>query len=97
MVVDSTGIRLVLRVVGAQLFQLEHTWSRAEDATHYTSVVDVGSRSTLAGPINRYARRRAFPPGMPEAWVKHNVEEVGILEEILPSLLNKNHPGIAPG
>ena len=34
---------------------------------------------------------------MPESWVKHNVEEVGILEEILPSLLNKNHPGIAPG
>jgi hypothetical protein len=94
---DSTGIRLVLRIVGAPLFQLEHTWSRAEDATHYTSVMDIGSRSTLAGPINRYARRRSFPPGMPEAWVKHNVEEVGIFEEILPSLFNRNHPGIAPG
>lgn len=93
---DTTGIRLVLRIAGAQLFQLEHTWSRAENATHYTSVMDIGSRSILAGPINRYARRRAFRPGMPEAWVKHNVEEVGILEEILPSLFNDEHPGIKP-
>ena len=91
---DSTGIRLVFRIAGAQLFQLEHTWSRAENATHYTSVMDIGGRSAIAGPINRYVRRKAFPPGMPEAWVKHNIEEVGILEEILPSLFYKSHPGI---
>jgi hypothetical protein len=93
---DSTGIRLVLRIAGAQFFQLEHTWSRAENATHYISVMDIGGRSTLAGPINRYARRRVFRRGMPEAWVKHNVEEVGILEEILPSLFKENHPAIKP-
>ncbi|MET0715812.1 MAG: hypothetical protein ABWY57_12945 [Mycetocola sp.] len=93
---DATGIRLVLRIAGAQFFQLEHTWSRAENATHYTSVMDIGSRSPLAGPMNRYVRRRAFAPGMAEAWVKHNVEEVGILQEILPSLFLKNQLGIGP-
>lgn len=86
----------MLRIARAQFFQLEHTWSRAENATHYTSVMDVGSRSTLAGPINRYARRRLFRPGMPQAWVKHNVEEVGILEKILPSLFAKENPGKTP-
>ena len=89
---DATGIRLVLRIAGAQFFQLEHTWSRAEDATHYTSVMDVGCGSVLAAPINRYARRNVFRPGMPEAWVKHNVEEVGILETILPPLFNRTTP-----
>lgn len=94
---DSTGIRLVFRIAGAQFFQLEHTWSRAENATHYTSVMDIGGRSMLAGAINRHLRRRVFPPGMAEAWVKHNVEEVGILEEILPPLFTEEHPRITPG
>jgi hypothetical protein len=93
---DSTGIRLVLRIAGAQLFQLEHTWSRAEGATHYISVMDIGSRSPLAGPLNRYLRARSFGPGMPEAWLKHNIEEVGILEEILPPLFSEHHPRIQP-
>jgi hypothetical protein len=83
---DLTGIRLVLRIAGAQFFQLEHTWSRAEGATHYTSVMDVGSRSALGRPINAYLRRRIFVPGMERAWLRHNVEEVGYLEHFLPDL-----------
>lgn len=83
---DATGIRLVLRVLGAQVFQLEHTWSHAADATHYTSVMDVGGRAAWTAPINRHLRRRVFVPGMERAWITHNVEEVGLLEHILPPL-----------
>ncbi len=83
---DLTGIRLVLRIAGVMFFQLEHTWSRAENATHYTSVMDVGARSALALPINTYLRSRVFVPGMERAWVKHNVEEVGLFEHLLPAL-----------
>lgn len=83
---DPTGIRLVLRIAGVVFFQLEHTWSRAESATHYTSVMDVGARSAWALPINAYLRSRVFRPGMEEAWICHNVEEVGLFEHLLPSL-----------
>ena len=83
---DLTGIRLVLRIAGAQFFQLEHTWSRAEGATHYTSVMDVGGRSALGRPIDAFLRRRVFVPGMERAWLRHNVEEVGYLEHFLPDL-----------
>ena len=70
----------------AQVFQLEHTWSRAADATHYTSVMDVGGRAAWTAPINRHLRRRVFVPGMERAWITHNVEEDGLLEHILPPL-----------
>lgn len=87
---DLTGIRLVLRVAGAQFFQLEHTWSRAEGATHYTSVMDIGGRTALARPINAYLRSRVFVPGMERAWLRHNIEEVGYFEHFLPELYREN-------
>ena len=42
---DRTGIRLVLRIAGAQFFPLEHTWSEGRGRTHYVSVLDLGARS----------------------------------------------------
>ena len=88
---DLTGIRLVLRIAGAQFFQLEHTWSRAEGATHYTSVMDIGSRSALGRPVNAFLRRRIFVPGMERAWLRHNIEEVGYFEHFLPELYRQAH------
>lgn len=84
---DETGIRLVTRVGSAIVFQLEHTWSAASEATHYVTVLDIGARSALFSPINRVLHRR-FPDHMARAWVKHNIEEVGQLEYLLPQLLS---------
>lgn len=83
---DHTGIRLVKRIAGVQVFQLEHTWSAAPGRTHYVSVFDLGGRSVLARPVNRWLRTRVFRPGMERAWLKHNIEEVGLLEHFLPDL-----------
>ena len=83
---DRTGIRLVLRVAGAQVFQLEHTWSAGSGRTHYVSVFDLGLRSAVGAPVNAYLRKRVFRPDMDHAWIKHNVEEVGLLEHFLPAL-----------
>jgi hypothetical protein len=83
---DDTGIRLVRRVAGIQVFQLEHTWSAGRDGTHYVSVMDLGSGSPLMTPANHYLTSRVFPEAMAEAWVVHNVEEVGVLEHLLPGL-----------
>ncbi|MFT4088724.1 MAG: hypothetical protein QM658_16535 [Gordonia sp. (in: high G+C Gram-positive bacteria)] len=83
---DRTGIRLVLRVAGIVVFQLEHTWSAGHDATHYVSVLDLGARTPLMRPVNAYLRRRVFRSGMENAWIKHNIEEVGRFEHFLPEL-----------
>lgn len=84
---DATGIRLVFRILGVQVFQLEHTWSRADGATHYTSVFDLGARARMFAPVNAFIRARLFRPEMDAAWIRHNVEEVGLLEHLLPELV----------
>jgi len=82
---DDTGIRLVRRLLGAPIIELEHTWSRGAEGAHYVSVLDLGARSPLMAPVNRLLLRR-FPDEMVEAWVVHNIEEVGHLEQLLPGL-----------
>jgi hypothetical protein len=94
---DRTGIRLVMRIAGAQFFQLEHTWSEGRGRTHYVSVLDLGSRSRLGYPVNRYLLSRVFPPAMARAWLQHNVEEVGRLEHFLPELYAGGYAGGDPG
>lgn len=84
---DVTGIRLVQRLVGVPIFALEHTWSAGVEGTHYVSVMDIGARSAAMAPVNALLRRR-FRPAMVQAWVRHNIEEVGQLEYLLPQLAN---------
>lgn len=82
---DRTGIRLVTRWAGVMIMQLEHTWSAGADGTHYVTVMDIGARSRVLAPVNHLLMRR-FPDAMARAWVKHNIEEVGQLEHLLPTL-----------
>lgn len=82
---DETGIRLVLRVAGVVVFQLEHTWSAGVEGAHYITVMDLGPRAAVLAPVNRILGRR-FSDGKARAWVKHNIEEVGQLEYLLPQL-----------
>ena len=39
------------------------------------------------GVVNRYLTPARLPREMAQAWLKHNVEEVGLLEHILPALI----------
>jgi hypothetical protein len=82
---DLTGIRLVRRLVGVPVMMLEHTWSRCGERTHYVSVLDVGARGRLTSVLNRLLLRQ-LPDAMLDAWVTHNIEEVGVLEHLLPHL-----------
>lgn len=82
---DETGIRLVKRIAGVPVFQLEHTWSAGADGAHYVTVMDLGTRAPALAPVNRFVRRH-FPDDKLRAWVKHNIEEVGQLEHLLPTL-----------
>jgi hypothetical protein len=82
---DETGIRLVKRIGGVPVFQLEHTWSAGVDGAHYVTVMDLGVRSALLAPLNMAVRQR-FSDHKVRAWVKHNIEEVGQLEYLLPQL-----------
>jgi hypothetical protein len=84
---DRTGIRLVRRIAGAVVLQLEHTWSAGVEGAHYVTVLDIGARSRLMAPVNRHLTARVFPEPLQRAWLVHNIEEVGCLEHLLPAVL----------
>ena len=90
---DETGIRLVRRLLGVKVFELSHTWSRCDGHTHYVSVMEIGAVARGFSLVNRYLTRHRFSAEMADAWVVHNIEEVGVLEHILPALL-ENRPSV---
>jgi hypothetical protein len=47
--------------------------------------MDIGARAAALAGINRVTKIR-FPDPMVRAWVRHNIEEVGQLEHLLPGL-----------
>ncbi|MCC3159027.1 hypothetical protein LJ737_17420 [Hymenobacter sp. 15J16-1T3B] len=89
---DQTGIRLVRRVLGLEVFSLEHWFEPAAGGTRYTSRMQVGHES----PAGRYLlnpvlQRWRFSARMGYAWLRHNVEEVGHFEQFLPLLYAAEH------
>ena len=82
---DESGIRLVRRIAGVSVLLLSHTWSACAGHTHYVSVLEVGANSALLVPVNRYLTQRRFPLSMAHGWLRHNIEDVGVLEHILPA------------
>lgn len=84
---DEGGITLVRRVLGAEVFRLEHRFGEARDGASYRSRMVVGVASGRAGRVlNAVVRPRVFSDAMGTAWLAHNVEEVGLLEHLLPAL-----------
>ena len=81
---DETGIRLARRFAGIPVLQLSHTWSPCDGHTHYVSVMEIGAAPRVLTPVNRYLTQQRFPRDMAEAWLLHNIEEVGLLEHLLP-------------
>jgi DAPG hydrolase PhiG domain len=83
---DETGLHLVVRLMRIKVGELRHTFSETPDGTLYRSLLVIGTTlPLLRRPINAFARRR-FTPEMGEAWLKHNVEEVGNFQFFLPKL-----------
>lgn len=82
---DETGITLVNRTPGFEITRLNHDFSAAEDGTLYRSTLTIGPAAPLVRNIvNPFFHRFVFTEGMGHAWLRHNVEEVGALEHILP-------------
>ena len=44
-------------------------------------------KGPMLTPANRHLTSRVFPEPMARAWIAHNVEEVGVLEHLLPDLV----------
>ena len=84
---DDEGLSLVRREFGRELFRLEHRFANVPGGSSYRSRMLAGASSgQLASLMNSLVLPRVFSNAMGAAWLTHNVEEVGMLEHILPAL-----------
>lgn len=71
------------------LARMEYTFRAVPGGTKYENclLVGPGPGSGRAGRwLQPLVRRLAFAPGKAQAWLRHNIEEVGMLEHFLPRL-----------
>lgn len=83
---DETGLRLSARFAGVEAFSLHHRFTSDADAAQYDSTMVVGIAGRFGRILNPILNRRLFGERHASAWLVHNVEEVGMLEQILPAL-----------
>ena len=84
---DASGITLIGRMGGIEVTRLDHDFIATEGGALYRSTLRVGVGLALLGPmLNPLVHRLVFPEAMGRAWLKHNVEEVGLLEHIVPRI-----------
>jgi hypothetical protein len=84
---DETGIRLERHLLKSEIFSLEHWFEPADGGTRYRSRMELGAETPFGRLLfNRLIRPMFFSDEMGQAWLKHNVEEVGNFERFLPAL-----------
>jgi len=84
---DEQGISLVRRILGIEVFRLEHRFGGGAAGASYRSRMAVGMDAGIMGKLfNDHLRPRLLSNEAATAWLTHNVEEVGMLEHILPAL-----------
>jgi hypothetical protein len=84
---DEEGISLVRRIGGVEVFRLEHRFGQVPEGASYRSRMTVGvASSAFKWVFNSLVRPKVFSNQMGTAWLTHNVEEVSMFENILPSL-----------
>jgi hypothetical protein len=91
---DASGITLVGYRFGQQVSCLSHDFLPIEGGTQYVSALTIGIALAGVGRIlNPLLHATLFTEAMGRAWLRHNVEEVGLLEHIVPLI----HPGDGRG
>jgi hypothetical protein len=83
---DEEGFIHRPRFHGLQLAQMDYEFRETETGTFYKNSLTVGVRGALGKAINWMVRAFTFDEARGQAWIKHNIEEVGNFESFLPQL-----------
>ncbi|MDP4077018.1 DAPG hydrolase family protein [Acidovorax sp. A1169] len=68
------------------LARMEYRFKAVAEGTQYENCLLFGGRGTVARSLHPLLSRLAFPAGKGAAWLRHNIEEVGMFENFLPGL-----------
>ena len=84
---DATGITLVCYKFGIEVSRLNHDFVEIDSGTQYVSTLTIGTGVPgLRRVLNPLMHRVIFTEAMGNAWLRHNIEEVGLLEHIIPCI-----------
>ena len=84
---DANGFTAVSYMLGQQVSHLNHDFTAVDGGTLYVSSLTIGTTvPILRDVLNPLIHRTIFPEAMGRAWLKHNIEDVGLLEHIIPLL-----------
>ena len=84
---DEGGLSLARTIAGVEIFRLEHRFTRVQNGTQYDSRMVVGASTPMVGRIfNNFIRPLFLSNEGARAWLRHNIEEVGMFEHLLPPL-----------
>lgn len=84
---DTTGFTAKSGLLGLEGSRLNHDFRAVSGGARYSSMLTIGVAVPGIGKlVNAAVHRIMFTEAMGRAWLKHNVEEVGLLEHFLPSL-----------
>lgn len=93
---DASGLTLSGRRLGVEVTRLNHDFIAADGGTLYVSMLRIGiGVPGLCHAVNPLLHRTVFPEAKGRGWLKHNVEEVGLLEHMLPRIYSKSEGGSA--
>ena len=85
---DETGfIHCVFRG-GIRVARMEHVFTKTVDGARDENCLIVPGSPRL-GPVAKLLFPLLLPDGKGEAWIKHNIEEMGTLENFLPELYER--------
>ncbi|MGB0646718.1 MAG: hypothetical protein ACPGQS_06040 [Bradymonadia bacterium] len=85
---DETGFAHHENILGLTVARMQYSFTQVDAGTLYKNALTVGAKgeSLISKFINTVVRPRVFPDQKGEAWIRHNIEEVGALESFLPDL-----------
>jgi hypothetical protein len=68
------------------LVRMEYTFEQVPDGTRYVNRLLIGGSHGWRRRVTPWLQRFGFPEARGLAWLRHNIEEVGLFEHILPPL-----------
>lgn len=84
---SPAGFTLVQLRLGIEVARLNHDFAAVEGGCSYFSTLTIGaSLPVVRSILNPLLHRFIFTERMGRAWLRHNVEEVGALEHIVPRI-----------
>lgn len=85
---DDTGFIHNVIQGGVRIARMEHVFTKTVDGTRDENCLIIPGTPRF-GPFARLLVPVLFPDGKGQAWLKHNIEEMGNLENFLPELYER--------